>query len=58
MSPVSPSRIAFWLSIACIAGLVIGLVVEVSAHQLIFEDYISTFFGWALIFAIINALTR
>jgi hypothetical protein len=52
------SRIAFWLSIACNTGLVTGFVVEVASHQLIFEDYISTFFTWAFIFAIINAVTR
>lgn len=52
------SRISFWLAILFTVGLVIGLLVEIAMHHLIFEGYIGGFSAWAFIFAIINAVTR
>jgi hypothetical protein len=52
------NRITFVLTWACLLGLACGLIYEASTHVLIFDDYISTLFGWATIFAIVNYWTR
>ena len=52
------SRVSFWIALLFIAALVIGIIVEVTMLRLLFENYVGTFFTWAFIFAVINALTR
>lgn len=58
MNRANVSRLSFWIAILFIAALVFGIIVEVTMRRLIFESYIGTFFTWAFIFAVINALTR
>lgn len=52
------NRVSLWLAIACIVGLVVGIIVEMVEHVLLFDGYLSAFSGWMFVFAIINALTR
>jgi hypothetical protein len=52
------NRMTFVLTWVCLLGLTGGLIYEARIHALIFNGYISTFFGWASTFAIINHCTR
>lgn len=54
---ISPkiADLCFWLSIACFLSLVVGIMVEYVSGYVLFEGYISTFLGWTLIFAAIEA---
>jgi hypothetical protein len=52
------NRVSFILFICCIIGFVAGLFIEGFWHVLIFENYISSFFGGATCFAITHTLSR
>jgi hypothetical protein len=58
MNRTSVSRVSFWIALLFLTALVIGIIVEVTMRHLLFENYVGTFFTWAFIFGVINALTR
>lgn len=50
-------RASFWLTVLCLAGLAVGVIVEARWHVVLFDSYLAGFFGWAFVFAIINRIT-
>lgn len=52
------NRIALCLLITCIIFLAIGIIIEIALYELIFEEYLSTFIGYSLIFGFIYAKTK
>jgi hypothetical protein len=52
------NRLAAIALAVCVVVLVGGLAIEISMHELIFEDYLSFSFGWIVIAGIARHVTR
>ena len=51
------NRLSFCLCIASFAMLVIGIIIEITMKALLFESYLSGFFAYGIIFAIVTHYT-
>ena len=48
----------FIFAFACLGGLAVGLLIEVLYGVFVFESYIGTLSGWAVVLAVIHHFTR